>query len=121
MKKLLLLILLIPNLVMAETWICTNEDKKLTFKRDGDRFLVNEINYGKKDKIKYDKDQYLQIYLEHDYNIWLIENPEDHIAWVGIYQLNKVYRSQKRNKLHYRFLPSVGDDKLLELFCGVSG
>ena len=120
MKKLLLLILLIPNLVMAETWICTNEDKKLTFKRDGDRFFINEIHYGKKDKIKYDKDQYLQIYLENDWSIWLIENPEDHIAWVGIYQLYKVHGEQTRNKLLYRFLTYDGKDLLFDLSCGVT-
>lgn len=121
MKKLILLLLLIPNLVIAETWICTNEDKKLTFKRNGDKFLVNEINYGKEDEIKHDQDQLLQIYHENNFSIWLIQNPENHIAWVEIYQLNKVYRSQKRNKLHYRFLTYEGDDKLFELFCGVSG
>ena len=120
MKKLILLLLLIPNLVIAETWICTNEDKKFTFKRDGDRFLVNETRYAL-NKIQYGTDYYLQIYGENDWRIWLIANPEDHIGWVQIYQLNKVYKGKRRNKLLYRFLPFDGKDKVLELSCGVSG
>ena len=45
MKKLLLLLFLIPNLVMAETWVCSNvnEDGEIvtsTYKRKGDKFII---------------------------------------------------------------------------------
>ena len=45
MKKLLLLLLLIPNLVMGETWVCSNinEDGEIvtsTYTRKGDKFII---------------------------------------------------------------------------------
>ena len=48
MKKLLLLLLVIPNLVMAETWVCSNvnEDGEIvtsTYKRKGDKFIIGNI------------------------------------------------------------------------------
>lgn len=41
MKKLLLLLFLIPNLVMAETWVCVYEDGSIAkYTRSGDVFML---------------------------------------------------------------------------------
>jgi len=120
MKKLLLLLLLIPNLVIAETWICTNETRKFTFKRHGHKFIVNEIWYGKEDAIISDSYATLEIFREGDFSIWLIKDPEKTILGMEIYQLDKVYEAQTRNKLRYRVLGYKWEDAMYELSCGVS-
>jgi hypothetical protein len=121
MKKLILLLLLIPNLVIAETWICTNETRKFTFKRHGEKFIVNEIWYGKEDTIISDSYATLQIFHENDFSIWLIKDPEKIFWGMEIFQLDKVYGAQTRNKLRYRVLGHKWEDLFLEMPCGVSG
>ena len=59
MKKLLLLILLIPNLVMAETWVCSylmnGEIQTSTFKRLNDKQFIT--TGGTKDRLYYEDDK----------------------------------------------------------------
>jgi hypothetical protein len=59
MKKLLLLLLLIPNLVMAETWVCSylinDEIQTSTFKRlSNKKFITSE---GSKERLYYEDDK----------------------------------------------------------------
>ena len=57
MKKLLLLLLLIPNLVMAETWVCSylknDEIQTSTWKRFSDKEFITDVGF--KDRI-YEED-----------------------------------------------------------------
>ena len=59
MKKLLLLILLIPNLVMAETWVCSylmnGEIQTSTFKRLNDKQFIT--TGGSKNRLYYEDDK----------------------------------------------------------------
>jgi len=59
LKKLLLLILLIPNLVMSETWVCSylmnGEIQTSTFKRLNDKQFIT--TGGTKDRLYYEDDK----------------------------------------------------------------
>ena len=59
MKKLLLLLLLIPNLVMAETWVCSylmnDEIQTSTFKRLSDKEFITTGSI--KDNLYYEDDK----------------------------------------------------------------
>ena len=74
MKKLLLLLLLIPNLVMSETWVCSYlENEKiatLVFKRMGNQFIweLDSKLTEEGTTIKYD------IWYESNFHIKLIES-----------------------------------------------
>lgn len=71
MKKLLLLLLLIPNLVMAESWVCKSVlDSLLTFERIDKTFLED------RDGKIYD------IFFESDSSIRLIGSDK---KWLGIW------------------------------------
>ena len=82
MKKLLLLLFLIPNLVMAETWVCSylhNENiESLTFKRDG-KIFINKTESGlhkidpKLYPKKYNTSEY-EILYESNFQIKLIDS-----------------------------------------------
>ena len=84
MRKLLLLSLLIPNLVMAETWVCFYngadlirgkyyENPQMTtqkFKRDGNSFLsTSDKNY--------------KIWDEDNWHIWLLQEPYDRESYAS--------------------------------------
>ena len=59
MKKLILILLLIPNLVMAETWVCSylmnGEIQTSTFKRLSDKEFIT--TGGITDKLYYEEDK----------------------------------------------------------------
>ena len=73
MKKLLLFLFLIPNLVMAETWNCSYKSTegpavgKSSFTRDGNLFISTD----KFSEFKESKDEYL-ITKENEYSIILV-------------------------------------------------
>jgi len=75
MKKLLLLLLLIPNLVMAETWVCSylhqGEIKTNTYKRVGNEFHR---------KINDELTSKYEIWNESDFQIKLINTKKDDIG-----------------------------------------
>ena len=80
MKKLLLILLLIPNLVLAETWVCHYlENKKigtLVFKRTGNQFIW-ELDSKLTEEatiIKYD------IWYENNFHIKLIKSNKGSIG-----------------------------------------
>ena len=85
MKKLLLLLFLIPNLVLAETWVCSSliNDKIETnvFKRVG-----NEFHWKINDELtsKY------EIWYESDFQIKLINIKKDDIG-IGATLLTRTY------------------------------
>ena len=71
MKKLLLLLFLIPNLVMAESWVCKSVfDSFLTFKR------IDNVFVEDRDGKIYD------IFSESDSSIRLISSDK---KWLGIW------------------------------------
>jgi len=76
MKKLLLLLFLIPNLVMAETWVCSylldGRIENSRYERKGDNFFwyINDELTVK-----------LDIWYESDYQIKLIESDRDGIGF----------------------------------------
>jgi len=93
MKKLLLLLFLIPNLVMAETWVCytkmtdaTGEDvyqhsiTKREYMRAGDSFKYKVTGRDSQDepKIIQESKEFLQLLQVSDYGIRIvIINKED--------------------------------------------
>jgi len=82
MKKLLLLLFLIPNLVMAETWICSNlhngKIETSAYKREGNTFIKKaESVFHKIDPEKYPKKNITtkyEIWNENDFQIKLIDS-----------------------------------------------
>ena len=91
MKKLLLLLFLIPNLVLAETWVCSylhNENiESSIYKRDGRTFINKfESSFHKIDPKKYPKKTITteyEILYENDFQIKLIESDTSAIGiWV---------------------------------------
>mgnify|MGYP006448698555 FL=1 len=81
MKKLILILLLIPNLVMAETWVCSYlENEKIAtpvFKRIGNQFiweldskLTKEVTIIKYD-IWYESNSHIKLIKSNKYSIGL--------------------------------------------------
>ena len=62
MNKLLILLLLIPMVSFGETWVCQSEEndyRRVTYIRDGDSFIWNEVSEEMKFKIVKENENFI--------------------------------------------------------------
>ena len=62
MKKLLLIFLTLPTFAFSETWICQtkeNDHERVTYIRDGDSFVWNEVSEEMKFKIVKENENFI--------------------------------------------------------------
>ena len=93
-KRLLLLLLLIPMISFGETWVCgsmDNDPNRISYTRVGDEFIWNEVSDQMKFKISLENNRY--IYMQN------IE-PKDFFATAWIVILDKKEKKQSVANMH---------------------